>query len=468
MTDPRNIRLSRRSLLALFGMGAASLSLASCVGVSSQEGATGSNTASDSGASTTREGFRQAPVEVPSEYAGRTTILFWAPFTGNNFEALKALFDEFNESQTDIYAAVESQGNYTDLNQKFTAALQAREVPDIVCFPERRWIQFWQADALVPLDHYFDDGWSLDVYMDNYVGEGQAAGSTYVVPFARSTPLFYFNKDRFVEAGLPETGPTTWYEYAEMAPELLKLNVGGNPLRAFAFSGTDQWFGQSHIWAWGGRFSDSTTALIDEGPAQEWLEWKRRFIHDDGFGYMAKAGFTDFTTGVAAAAHGSTASLAGAKKTADFNIGTAYMLGKDSAGPKVPTGGSGLSIVKAESQDRQDACAELFRFLAQPEKSAQWHRDTGYLPIVTAARETDIVKDLVAEDPNFQTALDQVANAQGADPITWWEGPVQEINQTMAAVYGDNADPATEISRLQAALDQAMNEYAPIIEEVQS
>ncbi|WP_080791856.1 ABC transporter substrate-binding protein [Corynebacterium pacaense] len=463
MNDPRNLILSRRSVLAAMGIGAAGLSLSSCVGVS-----TGSDTGSDSAEETTlRTDFHQAPVEVPAEYRDRTVILFWAPFTGVNFEALTKLFDDFNKSQTDIYAAAQSQGSYNDLYQKFTAALQAREVPDIVCFPEHRWLQYWQSDALVPLDRYFDDSWSLDVYMQNYVKEGMAGDKTYVVPFARSTPLFYYNKDRFLEAGLPEEGPRTWYEYAEMAPELLRLDAGGNPLKAFAFSGDDQWYGQSHIWAWGGNFSRDTTVTVDEGPMAEWLDWKRKFIHTDGFGYMAKSGFTDFTTGISAACHGSTASLAGAKKTAEFRIGTAFMLGKDSAGPKVPTGGSGLSIVKAESQERQDACAELFRFLAQPEKSAQWHQDTGYLPIVNAARDTDIVKRIVAEDPNYKTALNQVVNAQTADTITWWEAPVEKIDETMASVYGDNADPATQIPALQSALEESMNRYADTIRKVQ-
>ncbi|MDN6646001.1 ABC transporter substrate-binding protein [Corynebacterium flavescens] len=463
MHNHRDLILSRRSILAAMGLGAAGLGLSACVGVSS-EGSKGADAAEGS---SLRADFQQAPVEIPAEYKDRTPIVFWAPFTGVNFDAVTKLFDEFNKSQSDIYAAAQSQGSYNDLYQKFTAALRARKVPDIVCFPEHRWLQYWEADALAPLDGYFDDSWSLDVYMENYVGEGQVGDQTYVVPFARSTPLFYYNKDRFREAGLPEEGPKTWYEYAEMAPDLLRLDAGGNPLSAFAFSNGDQWYGQSHIWAWGGNFSRDTTITVDEGPMTEWLDWKRKFIHTDHFGYMAKSGFTDFTTGIAAACHGSTASLAGAKKTAEFEIGTAFMLGKDTAGPKVPTGGSGLSIVKSESQERQDACAELFRFLAQPEKSAQWHQETGYLPIVNAARDTDIVKKLVAEDPNYKTALDQVPNAQTADTITWWEAPVEKIDEAMAAVYGDNADPAGEVKKLQAALEDNMKKYADTITEVQ-
>jgi len=30
------------------------------------------------------------------------------------------------------------------------------------------------------------------------------------VPYARSTPLFYYNKDHYAAAGLPDRAPETW------------------------------------------------------------------------------------------------------------------------------------------------------------------------------------------------------------------------------------------------------------------
>src|SRR5699024_6733903 len=136
---------SRRSLHAALGAGAGAAGLAAC-------GAPGGGRARES---PVREGFSQADLTVPSEYQGRTPILFWAPFTGENYEVLSTLFAEFNESQDEIVAIAESVGSYEDLNQKFTASLQARTVPDIVCFPEMQWLQFHQAGALAPLDGYF-------------------------------------------------------------------------------------------------------------------------------------------------------------------------------------------------------------------------------------------------------------------------------------------------------------------------
>ena len=441
---------SRRSLLAALGVGAGAAGLAAC-------GAPGGGGDPES---PVREGFSQADLTVPSEYQGRTPILFWAPFTGENYEVLSTLFAEFNESQDEIVAIAESVGSYEDLNQKFTASLQARTVPDIVCFPEMQWLQFHQAGALAPLDGYFDEDWNLDIFIESYVAEGKAAGETYVVPFARSTPLFYYNKTRYIEAGLPEEGPETWEDLAEFAPELAAIQVEGRPLSAMAFSG-DAWLGQADLWGFGGaNATEDFQVTIQDERGAEWLEWMRSFIHDDGYGYLAQDSATDFASGLAAGWRGSTASLTGQTDATEgvFEIGTAYMLAREGEEKQVPTGGSGLSLVRSDSQDRQDACAELFRFLAQPEKSAEWHAGTGYVPIVQAAAETRTVKDLVAENPNYGVALAQLENARTADYTNWDQGSVTEIGASMGQVYGDGAEAKGVLDALAAGLQETLDD----------
>ena len=442
---------SRRSLLAALGLGAGAAGLAAC----------GSpNGGGDNAESNVRDGFSQADHTVPAGYEGRTAILFWAPWTGELFETLMTLFTEFNESQDEIVAIAESVGGYADLTQKFTAALQARAVPDIVCFPEMQWLQFHASDALAPMDGYFDDEWNTDIYIPNYVNEGIAAGETFVVPFARSTPLFYFNRSIYRDAGLPEEGPETWEDLAEFAPELAKIEVEGRPLSAMAFS-ADAWTGQADIWGFGGANAnqDFEVTINDEAGA-EWLEWQRKFIHDDGFGYLAKDAGTDFQAGVTAGWRGSTASLTGQTEAAGdkFDVGVAFMLSKEGEKKQVPTGGSGLSIVRTESQERQDACAELFRFLAGAEQSAAWHIATGYVPIVQAAAETQSVKDLVAKNPNYLVALNQLENARTADYTNWDSGMVTEIGATQGQVYGDGADPQKVLDALAAELQDTLDD----------
>src|SRR5690625_3984625 len=153
---------SRRSLLTALGAGAAALCRAALGAPRA-----GADDADDA----LRDGFGQAAVDAPSPYSDRTQILFWAPFTANNFEAVQHQFKRFNESQDEIVAIAESQGSYEDLHQKLTAALQSQAVPDIVSFPEMQWLQYYFSGAFASLYDYFDDEWNLDVYLEPFSEE---------------------------------------------------------------------------------------------------------------------------------------------------------------------------------------------------------------------------------------------------------------------------------------------------------
>ena len=43
-------------------------------------------------------------------------------------------------------------------------------------------------------------------------------GKHYALPYARSTPLFYYNKDVWKKAGLPDRGPAAWDEFDDVGP----------------------------------------------------------------------------------------------------------------------------------------------------------------------------------------------------------------------------------------------------------
>src|SRR5699024_10711975 len=163
---------SRRSLLTGLGAGAAGLGLAAC-------GAPGGGDADAD--EPVRDGFGQADADVPSEYSDRTPILYWAPFTGNNFEAVQHQFKRFNESQHEIVAIAESQGSSEDLHQKLTAALQSHSAPDIVSFPEMQWVQYYFSGASASIDDNIHHEWNLDVSLETFSEEGKAAGRTYMV-----------------------------------------------------------------------------------------------------------------------------------------------------------------------------------------------------------------------------------------------------------------------------------------------
>ena len=445
--------LTRRHLLSALGLGAGTAALAACTGPVSADQVVSGET------SNLRSEMQQAALgEIPSQYSGRTNILFWAPWTGGLFEAVSELFTMFNDSQEEVYAAIESVGGYADLNTAFTAALQAKAVPDMVCFPEMQWLQFYFAGALTPLDPHFDNEWNTDIYLQNYVGEGMAGEETYVVPFARSNPLFYYNKTLFKDLGLPVDTQYTWSQLRELGGEISSVQQSGQDVKTFAYSGGDAWMASSWLWAFDGEWSDGFEVMPDEEPIRELMTFANEWVHVDGNAYMAQAAHTDFQTGLVAAVHGSTASMRGLTEAVDFELGAAFMPGEVNQPPLVPTGGSGFSLVRTESQERQDATAQLLKFLGSPEMSGWWHINSGYVPIVEAAREEPEVVALHEEDPNFTVALQQLENAQTVAPVNWFQSGVTALSQAFSSITGDNGD-------IQAAMDTLRGEYEGVIED---
>lgn len=71
----------------------------------------------------------------------------------------------------------------------------------------------------------------------------------YALPFNRSTPMFYYNKDMFEEVGLdPEAPPQTWDELKEYAA---KLSI---PDERWGFEmPIDAWFYEAFIMQSDGR-----------------------------------------------------------------------------------------------------------------------------------------------------------------------------------------------------------------------
>ena len=187
-------------------------------------------------------GFRSPDAEyaqpagtVPAQYAGRVRVVFWHSYSGRNGKVLAELVTRFNDSQDDVYVESQYQGSYDDTAQKVAASLIAGQVPDLSIFSDVTWERFYLNDALEPLDGYFRPGFDAGVYEPKLFDEGVLQGSSYVIPFARSTPLLYYNRDAFAQAGLPDRAPETWSELREWAPALAGVQSAGRSLRSLAF-----------------------------------------------------------------------------------------------------------------------------------------------------------------------------------------------------------------------------------------
>ncbi|MDQ0744497.1 sn-glycerol 3-phosphate transport system substrate-binding protein [Clavibacter sp. B3I6] len=443
--EPRPRRwpsVTRRQVLAGGVLAATMPLLASCFG-------------SGGGASGTV--YDQPSGDTPPEFEGRQRVVMWSNFVENNGEVLQANIDAFNASQEDIYCEVQTFEGYDVVESKIAASLQARQVPDLSVLSDVVWNRFYLNEMLEPLTSYFDTSFTTAAFHERFIAEGTVQDEVWWVPFGRSTPLFYYNRDVFSAVGLPDRTPETFSEYRDWGKELQGYSSGGTQVRMRAYDGNDDWYFQGSSWAFGGGYSDGLDPRFTSDGTVAALEYDRAFIHDDGSGYLAADPTGDFIAGSAATVFNSTGALTGIQDAAAFEYGCGFLPREVDTG--VPTGGSGLSIFRYASDERKKAAWEVLRFLSSGDAAVAWTLGTGYMPTATDAIESPEVKARAAENPNYRIAIDQLDIARFPDTVRRYvPETVPEAKAAIQKVYADGADPAATLKTVQDALRAPIDE----------
>jgi ABC-type glycerol-3-phosphate transport system substrate-binding protein len=407
--------------------------------------------------------YSQPAGAVPKQYAKRTRVVFWTAYGGANGKAVDKLVAKFNESQQDVYVEVQFQGSYDDVAQKVAAALIAKQAPDLAILSDVTWERFFLNEALEPLNSYFTDGFGPAVFQEKLFGEYVVKGQSWAVPFARSTPILYYNREAFAKAGLPDRAPRTWTELRSWGPQLAKVQSGGRSLRTLAFAKVDgDWQFQGNVWQFGGAYSKGLDVTIDEAGAVAAGEWQRQMVHDDKLAYMASSPSTDFANGLVAMIQESTGGLKSMTSKAKFKVGAGFIPSEVASG--LATGGGGIGMMRNISSERKQAAAKFLEFLAVPENSAYWTTQTGYLPVVDAAREVPSLKKLITDQPNYGVAIAQLTNARQQDAVRLYGRNANVAIYTgLQQIYADNAAPkkvfASVAGRLEAIGDEVKRLY---------
>lgn len=407
-----------------------------------------------------------APAEGASAPASEPlSVVLWSSFTGKNGEAETALVNQFNESQGDVKIDYQFQGSYEETAQKVTAALQAGTAPDISLLSDVWWFKFYLNRALAPLDDLLA-AQNVDVadYQESLINEGVRQGVHYWIPFARSTPLFYYNKEKWAAASLPDRGPETWDEFMEWAPKLLV--VEGSEMKTAAFSHPDgasyiAWLFQPVAWQWGGLYSDPnfTMHMTDEKTVAAGQFYKDT-VHTYQWARPSKDVAADFIGGLTAAAMMSTGSMGGIKANATFDFGTAFLPKKDNFG--CCTGGAGLAILAKTAPEKQAAGMQYIAFASSPKSTAFWAQNTGYMPVRKSALGLPEMQTYFEEFPQFETAVDQLPLTKPQDSArVFVPNGDQIIGKGLERITVQSEDVATVFGEVQTTLE---SEAQPVIE----
>lgn len=326
------------------------------------------------------------------------TIEFWYGLGGKLGENMQLLIDKFNNSQNEVIVKPIVQASYPETEQKLQAAIAAGNVPAAVLSSNSDWASkgyFAQLDEFIANKPNFN----REDIIPTFLEQGQVGGKQYFLPLYGTTQLMYYRKDALEKHGYKPEDLGTWEALAEAAAKMT-VKEGGQTT----------FYGWEPMWDAGNlidaAFSKGATFLSEDGKtvmfdSPEWVEtWEmfRKWIHDDqimrihyggqGWEYWYKT-IDDVMQGRAAGYTGSS----GDQADLDFSIiGAMEQPGWEGYGPGKPTASAIMAGIPAKaSPEQQQAAFKWLSFFMNPENTAFWSINTGYIA----------VRESVMEDPEF-------------------------------------------------------------------
>lgn len=350
----------------------------------------------------------------PQQAAGAkpVEIDFWYSVGGHNGEMIEKLVKQFNESHKDIVVKPSYQGNYYENHAKVLAAVSAGNQPDVTMVEIASVGAFADAKVLEELGTY--TAGQEEKYIPGLMGNSYWENKLYAIPFNRSTPLLYVNRDMLKAAGLDPNGPKTWEELRQYAKALTKKE--GDKTTAYGFSTPiDIWFYEALVFESGGKIlsEDGKSLAINseagKAPLQFWTGMLQEGIMKapPGEKYnawdVAKQDFLNQQVGMIFTSTGDLKTL---KDNAKFEVGAAFLPANKNYG--VPTGGANLVMLAKSSDEEKKAAWEFMKWMTDTPQTIPWSLETGYMPVTKAAVESEEMKKAYEKDPNFQVAVKQL------------------------------------------------------------
>ena len=355
---------------------------------------------------------------APAWAATEIKLYYPVHLTGPLVKEVEAIVADFHKVNPNINVEPVWGGNYAENMQKTVAALQAGSPPDLAVHLAVDLVTLRDMDAVVPLDEFVQreggDKYLAD-FFPAFLSDLRSEGKIWAIPFQRSTPILYYNKDLFKKAGLdPNKSPTTWEELQATAQKATLRNAQGQVTSWGLTIPDDIWLVMCFIYQNGGRVSsaDFKKAYLGEKPTIEAVQFWTDLANK--YKVMPRhrtfpISVQDFAAGNTAMLIHSTGNLRFVSDSAKFEWGTAFLpTHKKQA---VAIGGAGFYIFKKASKEKQEAAWQFIKFATSPEIQARWNIGSGYIATRKSSFELPIMKEYTAKLPQALVARDQIPYA---------------------------------------------------------
>lgn len=386
----------------------------------------------------------------------RTKIVFWRTFQGPSAKAQEDLIKRFNESQNEVEVEAQYQGVYLELSQKFQAAIAARQLPDLITLDTGLMEPFARDGMLEPLDALLDgpNGLQRSSFQPGMLELGVVRGKLYLIPFAISTPIMYYNRDMLAKAGI-KNPPATWDELFSVARQINKALPGTYGLSyELRF-----WWWQPQVWSQGGQISNkSYDTFVDSPVWEQELTKLQTLICKEKVANIpprAAGGIQgDMSNRRAAITIASSAQLANfIAQAKDYKLGVAP-IPAGPAGRIAPLGGSGLVVPKGLSPKKLEAVWKFIKFMVTPQSNAYFSSQSGYLPMSKGA--VVAMGDFLRSNALWRVPINQMQATRNNSELHDTREALPVINTTLERILLNCEDPKTVLPQAQQRTQEAL------------
>ncbi len=363
-------------------------------------------------------------------------------------EVLDSMIDEFNADHPGWFIKSESMGSYDALKQKILASIVARNQPDMAQAYEA-WIStLLGGGALVDLGE-LDPGFQsqLDDFFPVFIQDSIYDGRLMSLPFNKSVPVIYYNKDLFRRAGLnPDQPPQTWDEFARISQKLTRdLDGDGKPDQwGFKFTDHATYF-ECLLVQNGGRLFDGRdqTMLFNSAEGAEALQYLvdlvRKYHAADFYlgGYQHQI---DFAAQKATMIITSCVSRTFMKKQLKFDWGIAPLLKEKQRGTLVY--GTNIVIFSRSSATKQRVAWEFIKWFTSSENAARWSLRTNYVPVRRSSLRLPIMEEEFRRNPDSLVPIRELDHAFFEPRFAQWLRIREYLGDAVKATLLGKTTPA--------------------------
>ncbi|MCD4828278.1 MAG: ABC transporter substrate-binding protein [Candidatus Cloacimonetes bacterium] len=397
----------------------------------------------------------------------RVQVVFWHSMGGPLGDALNQLIDEFNQAHPDIHILGVAMGNYTALQTKLMASIQADKQPDIAQAFESWIANFIEANKLASMDQFIAADPEFRATMDDiypvFLRSNTFRDTLWAFPFNKSVRVLYYNKDLFFNNGLrvgdrPADPPATWEEFREYCRILTRRNDKGVAEVYGTTYPVSAWQFENLLLQAGGEImaEDNRTPLFNSEYGVEALDFLAGLLNADSTAYLSVGyeGQNDFLAGKVAMVEGSSVSVAYMRRT-----GIDFLLGIGA----IPThrtkrniiSGTNVIIFRKGNPRVEQAAWEFVKWFTAPAQTARWSEMTYYMPVRRSAFAEPALVQRLNEYPEMRAVYEQLEHATYEPPIPQWLDARKHLEeQVIEKVLRGQVAPAAALDAAAAQIEQ--------------